>query len=122
MNQTPSSEEQRKDTDMNPIRKAMLATLAVISITKGEAEEIVDELVGRGEMSGVDRSEMVEQLLKEAETQKDEIERKIVTRVQKSMSDLGLSTQRDFKRIERKLAGIEKALDAMQKDKGGTTA
>lgn len=107
---------------MNPIRKAMLATLAVISITKGEAEEIVDELVGRGEMSGVDRSEMVEQLLKEAETQKDEIERKIVTRVQKSMSDLGLSTQRDFKRIERKLAGIEKALDAMQKDKGGTTA
>jgi polyhydroxyalkanoate synthesis regulator phasin len=107
---------------MDAIRKAMLLTLGAISTTKGKAEEVIDELVKRGEISRVNRSEMVDRLLKEAETQKGEFEREVLATVQKSMNDLGLPTQKDFKRIERKLAEIEKALDAMQKIKGGTTA
>jgi polyhydroxyalkanoate synthesis regulator phasin len=122
MNKTPSSENHRKDTDMNLIRKVMLGTLGAISITKAEAEEIVDELVARGETSEMNRSEMMERLLKEAETQKDEIGRKVLAATQKSVSDLGLSTQKDFKGIERRLAEIEKALDAKQQDKVGATS
>ena len=88
---------------MNPFRKAVLATLGAISLTKAEAEEIVDDLVARGEIDQMNRSEMVERLLKEAETQKNEVEKKILGAVGKSFGDLGLSTQKDIKDIEERL-------------------
>jgi polyhydroxyalkanoate synthesis regulator phasin len=58
---------------MNPIRKALLATLGAMNITKAEAEHIVDDLVARGEIAETNRDDAVRQLLKEAETQKNEM-------------------------------------------------
>jgi polyhydroxyalkanoate synthesis regulator phasin len=108
-------------TNMDTIRKAMLLGLGAISLTKEKAEEIIDDLVSRGEVSRKDQNEMVDRLLKEAEAQKDELERKVATTVQKAMDDLGLPTQKDFKGIVRRLEEIEKALVAMKKGDGGIT-
>jgi hypothetical protein len=61
----------------------------------------------------------VEQLLKDSEIQKNEIEKNVLVVVQKVVSDLGVSAQKDAEDIEGRLAKIEGTLDALQKDKGG---
>ena len=101
--------------------KAVLATLGAISITKAEAEHIVDELVARGEITKSNRAQMVDQLLREAETHKREVEGNVLAAVQKAVSDLALSTPKSANNIEERLAKVEGTLEASGKDKRGTT-
>jgi len=107
---------------MDPFRRAMFFGLGVISLKRKEAEEIIDDLVQRGEMSRDDRTPMVERLLKEAQMQKDELEEKVAVSVQKTMNDIGLPTQADFKKIENRLEGIEKAIAPHKREKRGIHA
>jgi polyhydroxyalkanoate synthesis regulator phasin len=107
---------------MNTMRKAMLFGLAALSLTKEKAEEIIDDLVKRGEMSEKDRGAMVEKLLKEAETQKGVIEEKVSALAQKIMTDMGVLTQKDLKNILKRLDGIERKVGTANIDKQGTKA
>jgi polyhydroxyalkanoate synthesis regulator phasin len=104
---------------MDSIREAMYLGLGAISLTKKKAEEIIDDLVKRGEMSANNRAATVEQLLKEAELQKNAFEGKVTESVQKVMVDLGLPTQKDFDSILRRLDGMEKAIGTMKRTKRG---
>ena len=104
---------------MDTINKAMFLGLGAISLTKKKVEEIIDDLVKRGEMNAKDRAVVVERLLKEAEMQKDELEGKLGASVQKVMTGMGLPTQKDFQGILRRLDGIEKAIGTMKIDKRG---
>jgi polyhydroxyalkanoate synthesis regulator phasin len=105
---------------MDTIKRATYLGLGALSLTKDKAEAIADDLVKRGEMKAKDRGKMVEQLLKEGKTQKGMIEAKVSAVVQKTMADMGLPTQKDFKNILKKLDGIEKAIKTQESMKEGT--
>jgi polyhydroxyalkanoate synthesis regulator phasin len=95
---------------MDTIKKSMYLGLGAISLTKEKAEAMADDLVKRGEMDAKDRGKMVEQLLKEGKAQKSMIEEKVSAAVQKTMANIGLPTQKEFKSIVKRLDGIEKAI------------
>lgn len=107
---------------MDPIKKAMYLGLGAISLTKEKAEGLIDDLVKRGEVREKDRSKMLEKLLKEGETQKNELEGKITSSVQKAMTSMGLPTQTDFKNVLKRLESIEKAISTPSSVKEGPTA
>ncbi len=107
---------------MDTFKKAMYFGLGALSFTKEKAESIAEDLVKRGEMKDEDRARMVEQLLKEGETQKRVVEEKVSSLVQKTLTDMGLPTQQDLKSIVKRLDGIEKAIKTPNSKKEGTKA
>jgi polyhydroxyalkanoate synthesis regulator phasin len=95
---------------MEIIRKAMSLGLGVLSLTKEKAEEIVDELIKRGEVSGKEKFKMVDKLLKEAEKQEEELTGKINETTQKIITKMGLATKKDLEDISKRLEEIEKRI------------
>jgi len=95
---------------MEIIRKAMLLGLGVLSLTKEKAEEMVDELIKRGEVSGEEKFKMVGQLLKEAEKQEEQLTGKINETVQKVIAKMGLATKKDLEDILKRLEEIAKRI------------
>jgi polyhydroxyalkanoate synthesis regulator phasin len=82
----------------------------VISLTKEKAEELVDDLIKRGEVAREEKFKIVDKLLKEAEKQEKELIGKITGSVQKVITDLGLPTRKDLKEISNRLEDIEKKI------------
>jgi len=95
---------------MDVVKKAMLLGLGVISLTKEKAEEAVDDLIKRGEVSREERFKMVDKLLKEAEKQEEELSGKISEIVQKAIAKIGLATKKDLADVSNRLAEIEKRI------------
>ena len=95
---------------MEIIRKAMLLGLGALSLTKEKAEEVIDELIKRGEVSKEERFKMVDKLLKEAEKQEEELTGKINETVQKVITKMGLATKKDLEDISKRLEEIEKRI------------
>jgi len=102
---------------MDIIKKAMLLGLGFFSLTKEKAEEFVDDLVKRGEVSREEKFKIVDKLLKEAETQKEELVGKISETVQKVITDLGLPTKKNLNEISKRLEEIEKRIPSAEKKK-----
>ena len=57
---------------MDIIRKAVYMGLGAISMTKDKAEELVDDLIKRGEVASAERYKTIDKLLKEADNQEKE--------------------------------------------------
>ncbi|MBE0426691.1 MAG: phasin family protein [Nitrospirae bacterium] len=95
---------------MDIIKKAMLLGLGLFSLTKEKAEEFVDDLVKRGEVTREERFKIVDKLLKEAEKQEEEMVGKISETVQKVITELGLPTKKELDEILKRLEEIEKKI------------
>lgn len=104
---------------MDIIRRAVLLGLGVISLTKEKAEEVVDDLVKRGEIASGERFKTVDTLLKEAEKQEKELERKISGTVQRIVADMGLPTKKDLAEISATLKKIETKISSPDKKDAG---
>ena len=104
---------------MDIIRKTVLLGLGLISLTKEKAEGVVDDLVKRGEVASEDRYKAVDSLLKEAEKQEEELNRRMTGSVHKVMADLGIPTKNDMDEILRTLKSIEQKLSSADERKSG---
>ena len=104
---------------MDPIMKALSMGLGALSVTKEKADEVIADLVKRGEMSETEGTQLVDRLLKGAERRQKEVEGKVAATVRKVLSDTGLPTRQDFQSLARRLDGIEKAMGRARKGKRG---
>ena len=107
---------------MDLIRKAMYLGLGAVSLTKEKAEEVIDDLVKRGEAKESDRTKMLDSLLREGEMQTKELEGKIASSVQNAVTAIGLPTQKDFKNLLKRLERIEQAIGTTGGEKEGPKA
>ena len=104
---------------MDIIRKAVFLGLGAISLTKDKADELVDDLIKRGEVASAERFKTIDRLLKEADRQEKELQRRIDSTVQKVVTDMGLATRRDLEEIAETLKKIEARMaDSEKKDAG----
>lgn len=90
------------------IRKGVLMGLGAITITKEKAEEVVDELIKKGELSKDKRPQAIRDLLEKAEEQEKIIFDKISSEVNKTIVKLGVPTKQDIKRLEKKIDDLQK--------------
>jgi polyhydroxyalkanoate synthesis regulator phasin len=107
---------------MDVIRRAVMLGIGVVSLTKDKAEEVVDDLIKRGEIASGERFGTVDTLLREAEKQERELERKITTTVQKVVAEMGLPTRKELdeilitlKRIENRISFPESKIPFSEK-------
>lgn len=85
------------------LKKVMLAGLGAFAITKEKAEEIVDELIKKGELTEDKRLKTVQDLLDKAREQEDALNAKVAATVKNVLEKLDLPTRKDIARLEKKL-------------------
>ena len=76
---------------MSVLKNTILASIGVIQVTKKKAEEIIDDLIKKGELNKSDRKKAVMELLDKAEKSTSQWKEKITQSASK--------TQQEFNKV-----------------------
>ncbi|MCD5383294.1 phasin family protein [candidate division WOR-3 bacterium] len=85
------------------IEKMLLAGLGGLTITREKAEEIVADLVKKGEVARNDQSEFVNRLLEKGENTRTEIEKLFEKSMAKVLDRLNIPTKSDIDVLVKKI-------------------
>ena len=97
------------------IRKALLAGLGVIGFSMDKAAEAVSALVERGEITAEQGKKVVKELAARAKTDGNQLRRKAEDAVRAALGKVTVVTQPQLKKLEARVAAIEKKLRASKK-------
>ena len=90
------------------VKKTILASLGVLSLTKEKAEKITKELIKRGEVAKTEEAKFVKDLMERAEKSKIEVEKKIEKAVKKTLAKLNLPTRKEMNELKTKIDKLSK--------------
>ena len=90
------------------IRKTYLFGLGLTTVTREKIEEIVDELVSRGEVAEKDRSHVMEDLLKRAREEQQKLSAAVKETVRNAIGELGIPSRKAFDELARRVDEIER--------------
>jgi len=94
------------------IKKSIYFGLGSISATKEKVEQIVDEMIEKGQLTKDQRAKAVKEIMDEAEKKEKELENVIRSSIDKILNEeVQVATKKDIAAIERRLWNIEKKLD-----------
>ena len=106
---------------MSILRNTVLASIGALHVTKEKAEQVIDELIKKGELNKSDRKKAIMELLKKAEKSTADLRARIAKeaeRAQKEVSrlasGLGWARQDDLKKLERKVNKLAKQIKEME--------
>jgi polyhydroxyalkanoate synthesis regulator phasin len=94
------------------LEQGMLLGLGAVSLTRETAQNLVDEMVKRGQAQREEASDIVEQLLKRGERERNALRKLIREEVHEVLKELQMPTHADLKAIEKKLDTILHKLEA----------
>ena len=97
------------------LRKGLLAGIGVFSLSKERAEELVDELVKRGEVSKEEKAKVVKELVDKAEVRSKELAKKIDTQVKKTMTKMKTSRDKEIRTLQDKIDLLTAQVENLQK-------
>ncbi|RLG80916.1 MAG: hypothetical protein DRO40_10480 [Thermoprotei archaeon] len=92
----------------NIINKTILAGLGALSLTREKVEEVVDDLVKRGEISLDEKPGVLTDLVKAAEKRKDEARGFIRKEVQKVLEALDIPTRQEMNTLREQIENLSK--------------
>ena len=85
------------------IKKVFLAGLGAATLTREKAEDIIEELVKKGELKREEKPGVLNDLLKATEKRKDEMQNFVKEEVQKVLKTLNIATKEDIDSLEKRL-------------------
>jgi len=107
---------------MSILKNTILASIGALNVTKAKAEQIIDELIKKGELDKSKRKDAVMELLEKAEKSTADLRKKVAVeaeKAQKSVSkfakDLSWARQQDLKKLEGKVTKLAKAVKDLEK-------
>lgn len=83
--------------------KAILAGMGALSLTREKVEEVVDDLVKRGEISLDEKQGVLSDLVKAAEKRHDEAQEFIRKEVRKVLNALDIPTRQEFNALREEI-------------------
>lgn len=93
-------------------KKAMFMSLGMASLGKAKMEEFAKEYASMYSKSEAEGQKVYEEILKEAEKTKDEMEKKIKESGEEILAKFNLTTLDKLKELEARVAELEKQLSA----------
>lgn len=103
------------ETMVDLVKKAMLAGIGAFAVTKEKVEELVDDLIKKGEMSKDERAKFVRELVDRAEARSQEAKKWVDQRVKVSMSKLKMAKAEDLEALNKQMADLTKAISRLEK-------
>ncbi len=105
---------------MKIIKKAFLAGVGAVSLSRERAKAIADELVKQGKLREQEGRVLVEEMLRKASSVKKDMERTVNQQVSTAYRKINLATQEQLKKMERRIHELERELG--KKSKSSTKA
>lgn len=83
--------------------RGFLATVGMLSLSKEKTQEMVDELVRRGELNRDEGKQLVEKMVKRGQEEQDSLRKIVRQEVHIVLKDLDLPGQKDIQVLNEKL-------------------
>ena len=97
------------------------ASIGAFQVTKKKAEEIIDDLIKKGELDKSDRKAAVLELVDKAEKSTENFRKKVLAEAEKAQSgvskfakDLSWARQADMKKLESKVNKLAREVKALK--------
>jgi polyhydroxyalkanoate synthesis repressor PhaR len=103
------------ETMVDLVKKAMLAGIGAFAVTKEKVEELVDDLIKKGEMSKDERAKFVREVVDKAEARSHEAKKWVDQRVKVSMSKLKVAKAEDLETLSKQMTDLTKAISRLEK-------
>ncbi len=97
------------------IEKTLLAGIGVVSLTQKKAEELIDDLKDKLNLSEDEGKKLLEKLTEAAKENQQRLEDLARDEVKKACERIGVVTEEEFAGLKKKVAELEKHLKAHAK-------
>jgi polyhydroxyalkanoate synthesis regulator phasin len=101
------------------LKKTYLFGLGLASLTKEKAEELVDDMIKRGEVAEKDRGKIIEDMLNRVQEEQEKLFKTVRDYVKKVVHDMGLPTRDEYLELQKRVEELENTLQTKQ-DNGPT--
>ena len=95
---------------MEIVEKTLLAGIGALALTQKKAEELIDDLKERMNLSEEEGKNLLEKLRNAAKDNQEKLEGIAQDEVRKACERMGVVTSEDFDKLQRKVAQLEKQL------------
>lgn len=85
------------------IKKILLASVGAVSLTKEKAENLLEELVKRGEIAREDKTSLLSEILKSIEQSQQETRKFIQKEMEKALKALDIPTRSEFEELKKQV-------------------
>jgi polyhydroxyalkanoate synthesis regulator phasin len=100
------------------IKKLGLIGAGLWAITEDKINDLVKELVDKGDMSKEEGKKVIQDMLEERKKQKIDLEKKISEKIQESISRTDIFTKKDMHELESRIETLEDEIQRIKnKDK-----
>jgi polyhydroxyalkanoate synthesis repressor PhaR len=97
------------------IKKAMLAGIGAVTVTKEKVEELVDDLIKKGELSKEDRAKFIRELAEKAELQSREVKKWVDERVKVTVSRVKMAKAEEVEALRKQVDELTEAIAHLEK-------
>ena len=111
----PGSENHDSKSLRGLAEEALLAGVGAVALTKDRADELVQELAGRGKMTGDDARDLVDDVMGRWRGDAVRMSERAGTTLSVLFRELGLITRREYEELELRLAQVEHRLRLVEK-------
>jgi len=91
-------------------KKLILAGIGALDLTREKAEEVLEELAKKGEIAFEEKRDLLKEVVKRGEEQKEQIEKRIEKVIEKVISRTRIATVNDIKKLEEKIEKLERKI------------
>lgn len=95
------------------VEKTLLAGIGALALTQKKAEELIDDLKERMNLSEEEGKNLLDKLRNAAKENQEKLEELAQTEVKKACDRVGVVTSEDFVKLQKKVAQLEKQIKAM---------
>lgn len=99
------------------LKKAMLAGLGLVTITTEKVEDIVDDLIKRGELAETDKSKAVLEILDKAEESTRDLKNKIESQIKDIFAKVPMTTKKETDELRTRILQLEEELKQLKAEK-----
>ncbi|MFH1964108.1 MAG: polyhydroxyalkanoate synthesis regulator [Acidobacteriota bacterium] len=99
------------------IKKTYLAGLGLASLTGEKIEEIVEELIKKGEVAEKDRKKIIEELIAKGREQREQLSESVKETVQKVVYELKIPRRDQYEDLLKRMEKLEKMVKPEKKVK-----
>jgi len=90
------------------VKKTILASLGVLSLSREKAERLAKDLVKRGELAKTEEAKFVKDLMERAEKSRIEAEKRIEKIVEKTLIKLNIPTRKELDALKARVDKLSK--------------
>jgi polyhydroxyalkanoate synthesis regulator phasin len=97
------------------IERTFLIGVGAAAFTKDRVQELVEEFVRRGELSGEEGREMVDRLVARSRDEAKSAVRRADSSLQGALRDFGITTRRDLEDLEMRVRQLEHRIGLLER-------